>query len=162
MMGDEGDLVALRLARGCRCFLAWLDESIAGYCWLSTGPEWIGELELRITPNVGEAYIWNCVTVPEHRRKGVFRSLLTGVSAIARKEGLQRLWIASLAIPASKAVGPAGFRPALDVASTVLQGFVWINVQPASGADPELTAAAHRVLATPAGRFLRSSHPRRH
>ena len=69
-MGPEGDLVAARLARGCRCFAVWMDGQVAGYGWLSTGPEWIGELGLEIRPPVGEAYIWNCVTLPAHRLRG--------------------------------------------------------------------------------------------
>ena len=116
-MGDEGDLVAPRLARGCRCFVVSVDGAIAGYGWLSTGPEWIGELQLEIRPQPGEGYIWNCVTLAEHRRKGVFASLLVGICEVARGEGLKRLWIGSVAIPAERAVAPSGFRPVLRFTS---------------------------------------------
>src|SRR4029077_20283925 len=44
-MGAEGDLVAARLSRGCRCFGAWAGDELLGYAWLSTGPEWIGEVD---------------------------------------------------------------------------------------------------------------------
>ena len=37
------------------------------------------EAQLEIRPRPGEGYIWNCATVDEHRRKGIFRSLLVGV-----------------------------------------------------------------------------------
>src|SRR6266851_5725936 len=77
-MGDEGDLVEVRLARGCRCFGGWIDGELAGYGWLSTGSEWIGELELEIRPSVGEGYIWNCFTLADKRRRGVLRAVLTG------------------------------------------------------------------------------------
>jgi GNAT superfamily N-acetyltransferase len=161
-MGDEGDLVAVRLARGCRCFGAWLDGDLAGYGWLSTKTEWIGELELEIRPDVGEGYIWNCFTLADKRRRGVLRALLAGVRARAHGEGLTRLWIGSVAIPAERAFGPLGFTPALNFASEVITGYRWLHVQPAPGADPALVAAAHRVVGAPAGRFLRLSHPRRH
>ena len=72
-MGADGDLVESRLARGCRCFGAWLDDGLAGYGWLSTKPEWIGELELEIAPGDGEGYIWNCFTLEQQRRRGVLR-----------------------------------------------------------------------------------------
>jgi GNAT superfamily N-acetyltransferase len=161
-MGDEGDLVEVRLARGCRCFGGWIDGELAGYGWLSTGSEWIGELELEIRPGVGEGYIWNCFTLAGKRRRGVLRALLAGVRARARDEGLTRLWIGSVAIPAERAFEPSGFTPTLVFASEVITGYRWLQVRPAPGADPALVAAAHRVVGAPAGRFLRLSHPRRH
>jgi GNAT superfamily N-acetyltransferase len=161
-MGDEGDLVELRLARGCRCFGAWIDSDLAGYGWLSTGPEWIGELELEIRPNGGEGYIWNCVTLEPQRRRGVLRALLAGIRSRAHEEGFSRLWIGSVAIPAEKAFGPSGFAPALVLSSEVIAGYRWLQVRAVPGADQAFVEAAHRVIAVPAGRSLRVSHPRRH
>ena len=161
-MGDQGDLVELRLARGCRCFGAWLGDELAGYGWLSTGPEWIGELELVITPRDGEGYIWNCFTMPPLRRRGVLRALLAGIRTSAHDEGLSRLWIGSVAIPAESAFGPSGFTPALVFASEVIAGYRWIEVGPAAGTDPALVESARRALGVRDGRFLRTSHPKRH
>jgi GNAT superfamily N-acetyltransferase len=161
-MAAEGDLVEVRMARGCRCFGARIDGELAGYGWLSIRPEWIGELELEIRPNAGEGYIWNCVTLEHQRRRGVLRALLAGIRSHAHGEGLSRLWIGSVAIPAEKAFGPSGFAPALVLASEVIAGYRWLHVRPAEGADPALVEAAHRVIAVPAGRSLRVSHPRRH
>ena len=114
-MGAEGDLVALRLRRGCRCFAVWEGRAVLGYGWLSAGPEWIGEVGLELTPGPGEAYIWNCVTLPQHRLHGVFRSLVAGICEQARSEGLRRVWIASLQGTAEAALRPPGFEPALRV-----------------------------------------------
>ncbi len=50
-------------------------------------------------PPYNEAYIWNCVTLTEHRRKGIFRSLVADISEAAHKTGVRRLWIGSVAIP---------------------------------------------------------------
>ena len=161
-MAAEGDLVAERMARGCRCFGAWLGDELAGYGWLSTKPEWIGELELTITPRAGEGYIWNCFTLEHLRRRGVLRALLAGIRERAYDEGLIRLWIGSVAIPAEKAFGPSGFTPALVFASELIVGYRWLQVAKPVGADPALAEAAHRVLGVPSGRFLRLSHQRRH
>lgn len=114
-MGYESDRVKLRFERGVRCFAVMIEGSIAGYGWLSTGPEWIGEIELEIRPRKAEAYIWNCVTLPRHRRKGVFRSLVVGIGEAARMSGVRRLWIGSVAIPAQKALAPLGFRPTAQI-----------------------------------------------
>ena len=162
-MGPEADLVPARLGRGCRCFGVWLDRELAGYGWLSSKPEWIGELELTITPLAGEAYIWNCVTLAHLRRRGVLRGLLAGIRSHVHNEGLNRLWIGSVAIPAEKAFGPSGFTPTLVFASELIAGYRWLQVRPAAGADPALVDAAHHAVGVPPlGRFLRLSHPRRH
>jgi GNAT superfamily N-acetyltransferase len=161
-MGAEGDLVGARMARGCRCFGAWLGDELAGYGWLSTRPEWIGELELVITPRDGEGYVWNCFTLAHLRRRGVLLALLAGIRKRAHDEGLSRLWIGSVAIPADKAFGPSGFIPALVFASEVIAGYRWIEVRPAAGTNPALVNAAHLAVGVPDGRFLRTSHPKRH
>jgi len=158
-MGPEADLVKPRFARGCRCFAVIFDGAIAGYGWLATGPEWIGELQLEIKPRQAEAYIWNCVTLAEHRRKGIFRSLLLGLHDAARKQGLERLWIGSVAIPAERAVGPSGFRPALRFVSMAAAG---LHVLRASRADDALGADAERVLSIAPGLHVRRARRVRH
>jgi GNAT superfamily N-acetyltransferase len=161
-MGADGDLVAARMARGCRCFGAWLGEELAGYGWLSTKPEWIGELELTITPRDGEGYIWNCFTLERLRRRGVLRALLASIRERAHDEGFSRLWIGSVAIPAERAFGPSGFTPALVFASELIAGYRWLQVAEPAGTDPALAESAHHVLGVPSGRFLRWSRQRRH
>jgi GNAT superfamily N-acetyltransferase len=161
-MGPEGDLVSARMARGCQCFGAWLGDELAGYGWLSTKPEWIGELELTITPRAGEGYIWNCFTLEQFRRRGVLRALLAGITERSHDERVSRLWIGSVAIPAERAFGPSGFTPALHFASELIAGYRWLQVQSAPGADPTLAEAAHQRVGVPSGRFLRLSRQRRH
>ena len=166
-MGPEGDLVISRLDRECRCFGAWLGGELAGYGWLSTGPEWIGEVDLEIRPASGEAYVWNCVTLAPHRRKGVFQALVLGMVAQGRTEKMSRLWIGSVAIPAEKAVPRAGFVPLLHFSSEVVAGIRWLKVRPEPEAEPALLASAREVLAI-GGRPLRMdtwmkrAEPRRH
>lgn len=159
-MGDEGDLVASRLARGCRCFVVWIDGAVGGYGWLSTNPEWIGELQLEIGPRPGEGYVWNCVTVEEHRRRGVFRSLVLGISEVAREAGLRRLWIGSVAIPAERALEPSGFRPALRFDSMTTGGLHLMRV--VETGDRVLAAEGLAVLRVGGGIKVRRSRRRRH
>ena len=158
-MGAEGDMAEIRLARGCRCFAAWVEGALGGYGWLSSGPEWIGELQLEITPRPGEAYIWNCVTIPEHRRKGIFRSLLLGISERARKERLQRLWVGSVDVPAEKAVAPAGFKPVLHFTGVQLAGLHLMRV---TARDAFVASGRTDVLSIGPGLHIRPSRGRRH
>jgi GNAT superfamily N-acetyltransferase len=159
-MGPEGDLVAPRLARGCLCFAVWIKGALGGYGWLSTGPEWVGELQLEIKAREREAYIWNCVTVPEYRRRGVFRSLVVGMSTAARRLGARRVWIGSVDIPAEKALAPIGFRPALHFNVARVGGLHLMRVSRSSEAD--LAAHGSAVVGVGPGLVLRASHPRRH
>jgi GNAT superfamily N-acetyltransferase len=159
-MGPDGDLVATRLARGCLCFGVWIEGSVAGYGWLSTGPEWIGELQLEIKPRQREAYIWNCVTIPEHRRRGVFRSLVMGMTAAARRLGARRVWIGSMAIPAEKAIEPLGFQPALNFDYSIVAGLHLMRVR--ASRNRALAADASSVLGVRPGLVIRGSQIRRH
>ena len=166
-MGDEGDLAATRLGKGSRCFAAWFGKEVAGYAWLSGDTEWIGEIEMEITPGPGEAYIWNCFTLESHRRKGVFRALLAAILDQGQVEGKSRLWIGSLPIPAEKAIPSSGFVPALRLNGTVKSGMIWVTVRAADDADSTLVESARGVMAIAGqplrlGHSLRRSRPRRH
>lgn len=153
-MGPDGDLVAERMARGCRCFAARIGSEVAAYGWLSTATEWIGEVELEITPRQGEAYIWNCATHPDHRRQGFFRAIVNGIASRARTEGTTRVWIGTLDIPAANAVAQAGFEPAIRFTTVWMYGVRWLRVRPAAGVDPRLELAAREVMSV-GGRPLR-------
>lgn len=167
VMGAEGDLVAMRLARGCRCFGAWIGPEVVAYGWLSARVEWIGELQRAITPGLGEAYIWNCVTVPGHRRKGIFGAVVASIVAQARTEGLVRVWIGSVVNSAERAVTQVGFAPVLHFKTASIWGLRWLTAWPADGADPGSVAALRQAMGD-GGRplqlraTLRRSRRRRH
>jgi GNAT superfamily N-acetyltransferase len=145
-MGAEGDRVASRFARGCRCFAALHRGEFASYGWLSAHPEWIGELSLEISPAAGEAYVWNCVTLPAYRRQGRYRVLLEGIVARARSEGLTRLWIGSIEDPAEKADADTGFLPVLHFTVTPIGPLRWLRARPAPGARAGMAEEARRRL----------------
>lgn len=170
-MGGDGDLVAQRMARACRCFGEWLGPEVAAYGWLSAGPEWIGELGLEVRPAHGEAYVWNCVTLPASRRKGLFQALLLCIAAHVRREGLVRLWIGSVGGVGEKAIARAGFVPVLRFRTVSLQsrlgGLRWLQVTAVEGVEAGLMAAAlgvlgHRGHPLRLGASLRLAEIRRH
>lgn len=145
-MKVEGDRVPPRFARGCRAFAVLDEEKVVAYGWLSTKPEWIGELGLEISPEPREAYIWNCLTLPEHRRRGHYRALLEGIVAQARRDGLARLWIGSTEDPAQKADADAGFVPVLLFGVERAFGLRWLRASAAPAAHPDLVVAAYARL----------------
>jgi hypothetical protein len=97
----------------------------------------------------------------------VFGAMVVGIAARARAEGLTRLWIGSVAIPAEKVIPRAGFAPILHFSSELLSGIRWVKVRSEAGAEPGLLAAGRDVLAV-GGRPLRldtwmkRAQPRRH
>jgi GNAT superfamily N-acetyltransferase len=150
-MGWEADLVPIRLGRGCRCFVISPAGDIAAYGWLSSRPEWIGEVRLEIRPAAGEAYVWNCVTLPNYRRQRLFTALLLAICGVAKKEGLSRLWIASGGGGAEKALVVAGFTPVLVLRESPTPALRWFGVTAAPGAGSEAVAAARKVIDLPGG-----------
>jgi GNAT superfamily N-acetyltransferase len=145
-MGAEGDRVASRFARGCRSFAALHRGTLAAYGWLSTETEWIGELGIAISPAAGEAYVWNCFTLPAFRRQGHYRALLEGTVAHARAEGFKRLWIGSIHDPAEKADADAGFAPVLHFTVVKLGPVRWLRASDAPHAPAGLPGEARRRL----------------
>jgi GNAT superfamily N-acetyltransferase len=145
-MGDEGDRVAPRFERGSRAFAVMEAGKVVSYGWLSTTTEWIGELGVEISPAAGEAYVWNCLTLAAHRRRGHYRALLEGIVAQARRDGLARLWIGSTEDPAQKADADAGFVAVLNFAVRRFAGVRWLSARPDPRADHELVADARRRL----------------
>lgn len=161
-MEAESHLVPGRLAKGSRCFGAWIGHELVGYGWLSNKPEWIGEVQREIAPAAREAYVWNCVTLAPHRRKGVFRSVVTSVVAKASEEGLTRLWIASSAEIGQNSLMKAAFRPVVHFDTASRFGLHWLRVAPVVGVDPGLAAAAREAMALKPGSSLHISRHRRH
>jgi hypothetical protein len=143
-MGAEGDRVAPRLARGCRAFALLVDDEVVSYGWLSTAREWVGELAADITPSTGEAYVWNCFTLEAHRRRGHYRKVLQGIVAVAHGDGLRRLWIGSMDVPAEKADADAGFVRVVRFSVQRLGPLRRLDLSPVEGADPRLVEEARR------------------
>jgi GNAT superfamily N-acetyltransferase len=127
----------------------------------------MGEPELEIMPPRGEAYIWNCVTLPSHRRQGVFGAVLRAIKAQLKDDGLNRVWIGSVEDPAEKAVLGAGFAPVLRLHTTSRWGFRWLRIRPAYKTDPHLAGAGSMALHSRgvpfgSGFYLRRAESRRH
>jgi GNAT superfamily N-acetyltransferase len=161
-MGHEGDRVAMRLARGCRAFAKTVNGEVVAYGWISTGREWVGELSMEIVPAAGEAYVWNCVTLEPHRRRGHYRDVLEGIVSVARSEGFRRLWIGSVDVPAEKADSDAGFVRVLRFDVIPEGGRRRLTVKGVRGADDRLVEEARARLGVRGGTHVGPSETRLH
>ena len=142
------DAIIRRLERGRQCFAAWDDEQIVAYGWLTCGPEWVGEFERTLHLADGEAYIWDCATLPLYRRLHLFGALLNHVANHLQQAGLQRLWIIGLLRPSEYACGllAAGFQPVVSLRYLRLLGYRGLLAEPRPGASASQLAAAQRLL----------------
>ncbi len=137
-----------RFERGKRCYAGLLADDIVTYGWVTFDEEGIGELGLKARLRAGEAYIWNCATLPAYRGQHLYPALLAHILGKLYAEGISRAWLGTDAdnIPSQKGVALVGFQPILDV------GFVhspagnnmWIRQRP--GVSEQDAMDAHRVL----------------
>ena len=84
--------IATRFTDGHRPYVAWHDETPAGFGWVATRTASIGELGATFTIPEGERYLWNFVTLPSHRGLGIYPRLLQAIVAEESRQAA-RFWI---------------------------------------------------------------------
>ena len=114
-LSPEG--IIRRLESGRQCYAAWAGEQAVAYGWVSFESEEIGELNLRIRLLPGEAYIWDCATLPAFREKGLYSALLSHILGELRAQDLCRAWIGADYdnIASQKGMARAGFQHVADL-----------------------------------------------
>jgi GNAT superfamily N-acetyltransferase len=92
LQGRTFDEMRRRFAAGHRAYLATLDGEPAAWGWVATRAAEIGEIAATFEIPANERYLWNFVTLPAHRGKGIYPRLL---HAILRAEAgeAERFWI---------------------------------------------------------------------
>ena len=145
---DSPDEVFKRFDAGKRCYIGNVDGVLATYGWVTFDKELIGELRLHIRLSPGEAYIWDCATLPEYRGLRLYPSLLWYIISELRAQGLKRIWIGADAdnLPSQVGMRLCGFHPIADFVldyALALHSF-WIRGHP--GASEQLVEDARRAL----------------
>src|SRR5206468_11462932 len=86
------------------------------YCWVTFDQEDISELGLSFSLKAGEAYIWDCATLPAYRGQHLYPALLHYILTTLQSGGLQRIWIGADADNLASQSGMilAGFQPMAD------------------------------------------------
>jgi hypothetical protein len=147
-MGGSPREIEKRLESGKRCYTAWVGDGLAAYGWISFQEEAIGELNLRVRLLPGEAYIWDCATLPPYRQNGLYSALLAGMLAGLQADQFCRTWIgANLENVASqRGMRRAGFHHVADLvlAKVFARRLVWVLGRP--GVTENLVMEARRVF----------------
>lgn len=141
------DLVIARQNRS-RCYAGRVGDDIASYGWVSEAETALGEIEAIIRPGDGEAYIWDCRTLPAFRGRGLYRDLLTQLVTDLSRDRLHRAWIATLQRNRAgcRGVMRAGFHPVLRIRHLRLGPMRWWWVKPDRAASDEDVQAARRAV----------------
>jgi ribosomal protein S18 acetylase RimI-like enzyme len=88
--GVDWPRMAARAALGHRCTVALSNGRLVHLRWLSEGPAWIPELRATITPEPGEAYVYDSFTPEEARGGGVQPAVSSLMMAWGRRQGFRR------------------------------------------------------------------------
>jgi ribosomal protein S18 acetylase RimI-like enzyme len=101
-----------RLADSGSATLALDGETIAGYGWVQYGMVRIPDLRLAFSLPKHHVYIWDCLTLPAYRGRGVFPGLLRHMLDVLSRQGIVQVWaaIAPGNVASQRAFAKAGFR----------------------------------------------------
>jgi hypothetical protein len=108
--GLSRDEAGARLAAGHRVYVASIDGTPAAHGWVATMSASIGELAMAFAVPERDRYLWDFVTLPAFRGRGIYPRLLQGI--LAREgAGADRFWIIHAPENAASASGiaKAGF-----------------------------------------------------
>jgi len=145
---DSDEEVLRRFDEGKQCYTGIIDGVIATYGWVTYDKELIGELRLHIQLSQGEAYIWDCATLPEYRGLRLYPALLWYIIEVLRSQGLKRIWIGADSdnLPSQVGMRLCGFHPIADFVldyALAIHSF-WIRGHP--GAPEQLVEDARYAL----------------
>jgi len=82
-----------RFAAGHRAYVAYAGDEPAAWGWVATRSAEIGELAMAFDIPAGDRYLWNFVTLPAHRGRGIYPRLLDAIVGAESGEA-DRFWIA--------------------------------------------------------------------
>jgi GNAT superfamily N-acetyltransferase len=149
-----------RLAAGHRAYVAWAGWMPASWGWVASSTAEIGELGLRFRIPPRERYLWNFVTRPEHRGRGLYPRLLNAIVA-AESDEAERFWIIHAPENHASASGirKAGFMPAGTLSFDAGNRPALSSQEGQATAAKMLGVATADVVLAPCWRCARAGHP---
>lgn len=125
-----------RLALGHRPYVAWMDGEAAAWGWIATESATIGELAVEFAIPFGDRYLWNFVTLPRFRGRGIYPRLLEGIVDAESREGV-RFWIAYAPENHASEAGirKAGFALVAELSFDLAGTAVVKDLRPGGGAE---------------------------
>ena len=113
----EPDELSARLSAGHGIHVARIGGEPVAYGWVASLAASIGELGLDFALPSGDRYLWDFVTLPAWRGRGIYPRLLQAILAYEAQSG-KRFWIINAPENTASGAGisKAGFREVSDLA----------------------------------------------
>ena len=131
-------MLSARLGADNDFFVGCLDGEPAGYGWLARRSGGIDELDFSFDLPAGNVYLWDFLTLPAWRGRGLYPHLLQAI--VVQVTDAERFWIGYEArnLASARGIQKAGFQVVGDlaVADGRVSGFV------AEGLGPRVEAAS--------------------
>src|SRR5215469_5465581 len=145
---DSPEEALKRFDAGKHCYTGIVDGAIATYGWVTFDKEFIGELQLHIQLSWGEAYIWDCATLPEYRGLRLYPSLLWYIIGDLQAQGLKRIWIGADSdnLPSQVGMRLCGFHPIADFVLDYVLAIPSFWIRGHQGASEQLVEDARYAL----------------
>lgn len=137
--------IEARFDAGHRAYVAMMDGVPAAWGWVATSSATIGEVKASFAVASTERYLWNFVTLPAFRGRGIYPRLLESIIASESIEG-ERFWIAYAPENHASGVGiqKAGFALVAELSFDVQGRAVVKDIQAGGG------ESVSRLLGLPA------------
>lgn len=134
-----------RFAAGQQAWVASLENDLVGYGWIATRGAVIDHLGLTLNLGPSERYLWDFVTLPDWRGRGIYPRLIQQM--IASDDDATRLWIGHDVpnIASRHGIAKAGFQFCGALLQSLESGFRFVP----SGATYERAVVAAQVLGVP-------------
>ena len=148
MQLDSPAEIYRRFEAGQRCYTAWVGGELASYGWVSFDRELVGELRLRLQLLPGEAYIWDCCTLPSYRQNRLYSALLAYTLAELRSGPLCRAWIGASRenLASQQGIARAGFHRVADLTVTRMLALRQVGVLAQPNVPETLVEEVRRVF----------------
>lgn len=146
-LGDPG-VILQRFDNGRHCYVGRFEGAIVTYGWVTFDQEEIGELNLSIRLKAGEAYIWDCATLPAYRGRRFYPALLAHIIGELQLQGLHRVWIGTDTdnLPSQVGMVIAGFQPIGDIVISRVLSMRRARMRGRPGAPEQLVKDARYAL----------------
>jgi len=115
------------LAQGRICLAAQLsDDLIIGFCWLAFGDIYVSEIDTIRKLSPEEANIFNLRVLPEYRRKGISKAILSAACQYLKEKGFRKVSIeaSSTNYASRRAIERVGFK---ETGALVFWRLLWIK-----------------------------------
>jgi GNAT superfamily N-acetyltransferase len=138
-----------RLRQRNRCYVVGLDNVEVGYGWCASSVASIGELNLTFALPPGNRYLWDFVTAPPWRGRGIYPRLLQAILAREEVEA-DRFWIGNAPQNASSARGivKAGFQRVGELSFSSDKRLALLPDAPTERNEPAAAILGVRLLTT--------------